>query len=112
MTRFTPKLSTLRMCAPIALVCVVWISPRVAGAESPSRPNILLILADDYGIDGIGVYGSDRFKGKTPNLDALARAGIRFERCYATPVCGPSRCLLITGRYGFRTGALSNGTAA
>ncbi len=47
----------------------------------------------------------------TPHLDALATTGTRFERCYAAPVCGPSRCLLITGRYGFRTGGLSNETA-
>jgi arylsulfatase A len=86
--------------------------PPLAAASSPSAgPNILFILADDYGIDGIGCYGSDRFKGKTPHLDELAATGIRFERCYATPICGPSRCLLITGRYGFRTGGLSNDTA-
>ncbi len=85
----------------------------VKGADAvpkPSRPNILFILADDYGIDGVGAYGSDRFKNKTPNIDALAKTGTRFDRCYATPVCGPSRCLFITGRYGFRTGGLSNGS--
>ncbi len=83
--------------------------PNVAGRSQ--RPNILFILADDYGIDGVGCYGSDRFKDRTPHLDALAKTGTRFERCYAAPVCGPSRCLLITGRYGFRTGGLSNATA-
>ncbi|MDZ4686193.1 MAG: sulfatase-like hydrolase/transferase [Planctomycetaceae bacterium] len=83
-----------------------------AAEASPPRPNILFILADDYGIDGVGCYGSDRFQDKTPNLDALAKTGTRFERCYAAPVCGPSRCLLITGRYGFRTGGLSNETAS
>jgi arylsulfatase A len=77
-------------------------------AEAPARPNILFILSDDYGIDGLGCYGSDRFKDKTPHLDALAKSGIRFEQCYSTPLCGPSRCTIMTGRYVFRTGGLTN----
>src|ERR1041385_8426954 len=77
-------------------------------AEKTSRPNILFILADDTGLDDYGCYGSDRFKSRTPNIDALAKSGLRFERCYAEPLCGPSRCTLMTGRYVFRTGAISN----
>lgn len=80
-------------------------------AADAAKPNIVFILADDYGIDGVGCYGSDRFKERTPNLDALAKSGLRFERCYSTPLCGPSRCVIMTGRYGFRTGGLSNQTA-
>jgi arylsulfatase A len=80
-------------------------------AAAPARPNIVFILADDIGIDGVGCYGSDRFKDKTPNLDALAKGGTRFERCYSTPLCGPTRCLINTGRYGFRTGGTTNQTA-
>ncbi len=79
-------------------------------ARSP-RPNIVFILSDDYGLDGVGCYGSDRHKERTPNLDALARDGIRFERCYSTPLCGPTRCQIMTGRYPFRTGGLTNQTA-
>jgi arylsulfatase A len=82
-----------------------------ACAADPKRPNIVFILGDDYGIDGVGCYGSDRAKTLTPNLDALARSGTRFDRCYSTPLCGPSRCLLMTGRYGFRTGGLTNQSA-
>jgi arylsulfatase A len=81
-----------------------------AGASaSAGRPNIIFILADDYGLDGVGCYGSDRYK--TPNLDALARTGLRFETCYSAPLCGPTRCLFITGRYAFRTGGLTNRSA-
>ena len=72
------------------------------------RPNIVFILADDFGLDGVGIYGSDRFQGRTPNVDRLAQSGIRFENAYCTPLCGPTRCLLNTGRYGFRTGGTSN----
>jgi arylsulfatase A-like enzyme len=80
-------------------------------ADRPARPNIVFLFADDLGIDGISCYGSDRFKGKTPNIDALAKGGIRFERAYSTPLCGPSRCQIMTGRYGFRTGGFSNPAA-
>ncbi|HEY1083540.1 MAG TPA: sulfatase-like hydrolase/transferase [Prosthecobacter sp.] len=67
-------------------------------------PNIVFILSDDLGIDGFGCYGSDRFKDKTPNIDALAASGLRFDYCYSMPTCNPSRCALMTGRYEFRTG--------
>jgi len=80
-------------------------------AQREKKPNIILFLSDDHGLDGVGCYGSDRFKGRTPNLDRLAETGIRFERCYSTPLCGPTRCQLMTGRYPFRTGGLTNGSA-
>lgn len=74
------------------------------GLAAPVRPNIVFILADDLGIDGFGCYGSDRFKEKTPNVDALAATGLRFDFCYSMPTCNPSRCALMTGRYEFHTG--------
>jgi len=104
------------MRTKLALVLAVLLAPGGSGwswaaeptqaAADSQRPNVVLILADDYGLDGVGCYGSDRFK--TPNLDKLANSGLRFEACYSTPLCGPTRCLLITGRYGFRTGGLTN----
>jgi arylsulfatase A-like enzyme len=81
------------------------------GAAAPQKPNIVFIFGDDCGIDSFGCYGSDRAKTFTPNIDALAQAGTRFERGYSTPLCGTSRCLIMTGRYGFRTGGLTNPTA-
>ena len=75
-------------------------------ADAKARPNIIFILADDLGLDGVGCYGSD--KHKTPNIDKLAASGTRFETCYAAPLCGPSRALLMTGRYAFRTGGITN----
>jgi arylsulfatase A len=77
-------------------------------AALPSKPNILFILTDDEGLSDVGCYGSDRFKGKTPNIDALAATGVRFTHCFAPPLCCPSRTTLNTGRYLFRNGALSN----
>ncbi|MFB3892457.1 MAG: sulfatase-like hydrolase/transferase [Phycisphaerae bacterium] len=79
-------------------------SSPTTGAARP--PNIIFILTDDVGLPDIGCCGSDRFK--TPRIDALAAAGTRFERCFAMPLCGPSRCMLLTGRYPFRTGMIGN----
>jgi len=69
-------------------------------------PNVIFILADDLGTGNLGCYGADNFK--TPQIDALAQSGTRFKRCYTSPLCGPSRALLLTGRYAFRTGMTSN----
>jgi arylsulfatase A len=82
-----------------------------AYAATSARPNIVFILSDDHGLDGVSCYGSDRFKDRTPNLDSLAKSGIRFQQCYSTPLCGPSRCAINTGRYGFRTGGSTNQNA-
>ncbi len=73
------------------------------------KPNIIFILSDDVGLDDIGCCGSDLYK--TPHIDALAKTGMRFEYSYATPLCGPSRCEILTGRYPFRTGLVSNQSA-
>src|SRR5690348_7849261 len=76
--------------------------------SAETKPNIVFILADDLGIDGVSCYGADRHQ--TPHIDQLAASGTRFQTCYAAPLCGPSRCLLMTGRYAFRTGGLTNGS--
>jgi arylsulfatase A len=75
-------------------------------SAAPAKPNIIFILADDFGLDGVSCYGAD--KHKTPQIDKLAASGMRFETCYASPLCGPTRCALMTGRYAFRTGGLQN----
>ena len=75
------------------------------GVGTAERPNIVFILADDLGFAEIGCNGSDIYQ--TPNIDALAKSGVRFSRFYTAPLCGPSRALILTGRYGFRTGAVT-----
>lgn len=72
------------------------------GLGAVSKPNIVLILADDLGAECLSCYNGTSYR--TPNLDRLAQTGIRFANCYATPLCSPSRVQLMTGRYGFRTG--------
>jgi arylsulfatase A len=88
----------------VALMAVVLIALAFA---APSRaadrpPNIVLVLADDLGVQELSCYGNKQ--NKTPNLDKLAAEGMRFTTCWATPLCSPTRVELITGRYGFRTG--------
>ena len=74
----------------------------VAPAATPARPNVVLILLDNLGREWIGAYGSE--ENCTPNLDRLARTGVLAENCYTPPVCGPSRTVLLTGRYPHSTG--------
>ncbi len=75
---------------------------RAMGAQGGGKPNIVFILADDLGIGNAGCYGGN---ARTPNIDRLAREGVRFNNAYTAPLCGPSRALILTGRYAFRTGA-------
>ena len=84
------------------LIACFAISPALALAEV-TKPNIVFILADDLGIGNVGCYGSDQFK--TPNIDALAASGVRFTKGFTASLCGPSRALIMSGRYAFRTGA-------
>ena len=71
-----------------------------------AAPNILLVLVDDCSADELSCYGNTNHS--TPVLDKLAADGARFETCWATPLCSPSRSLIMTGRYGFRTGWYAN----
>lgn len=82
----------------LALVAgLVWLAP-AAAAPAPSRPNLVLILADDLGYGDLGCYGQQRIR--TPRLDRLAAEGMRFTQAYAgATVCAPSRCSLMTGRH-------------
>ena len=64
------------------------------------QPNVILIMADDVSWECFGCYGGEDYQ--TPNIDALAEKGIRFDNCYSTPICTPSRVKLMTGQYNFR----------
>lgn len=97
--------------APIALAsALLCATPTMANAGTTPPPNIVFILLDNCGQEWLGCYGSD--EACTPEIDRLARNGVRFEHCYAAPVCGPSRIMLLTGRYPFRTGFTMHHDAA
>ncbi len=86
---------------PIFVACLAALIPLKTAAD-PSRPNVILIMADDLGAEGLGSYGSTLYT--TPNLDRMAEEGARFENAYATPLCTPTRVMLMTGQYPNRTG--------
>lgn len=73
---------------------------QAAGAQKSTKPNLILILADDLGFETIGANGGTSYK--TPNLDKLASTGIRFTHCYSQPLCTPTRVQLMTGIYNVR----------
>jgi arylsulfatase A-like enzyme len=74
-----------------------------AQVQTARKPNIIVILADDLGYGDLGVYGGTEIP--TPNLDALARGGVRFTDGYVTcPICAPTRAALLSGRYQQRFG--------
>ncbi len=77
----------------------------VAAPATKEHPNIIMLFSDDVGLGDIHCTGGPF---STPNIDNLAAGGTKFTYCYATPLCGPSRCELLTGRYPFRTGLNSN----
>ena len=83
-------------CLPIA-------ASAVAQTGSGKKPNFVVIVTDDQGIGDVGCYGHTEVK--TPNLDRLARSGIRFTQWYANaPICSASRAAILTGKYPDRTG--------
>ena len=75
--------------------------PAVSSAER-SKPNVVLILADDLGYGDLSCYGATQLN--TPNIDRIAESGIRFTHAYAPgAICSPSRYAIMTGRYDWRT---------
>jgi len=75
---------------------------------SDDRPNILFIFADDHGYQALGCYDSQ--VNETPNLDRIAKEGMRFDRCFVTnSICGPSRAVILTGKYSHLNGFIRNG---
>jgi arylsulfatase A-like enzyme len=90
------KRGTYLLFAVSALLWCTEATRAVAAAESTAPPNIIFVLADDLGYGDLGCYGQRQIK--TPNIDRLAREGLRFTDFYAgCTVCAPSRCVLMTG---------------
>lgn len=103
----------LFVCAAVLLALLLFAAVLPAGAAetAPSNkpPNIVVFLADDHGVDFLGCYGNPVIH--TPNLDALAKQGMRFTKVFAaSPTCSPSRAALWTGLYPSRNGTMGNHT--
>lgn len=81
--------------------------PGDADCEEPAAPNILLVIADDLGLDASSQYDAADEKPVTPNLDQLANAGLVFDNAWSNPSCSPTRAGILTGKYGNRTGVMT-----
>ena len=84
------------------LLCFLWLTCLSAFAAAPAaRPNVVVLFADDMGFSDIGCYGSEI---ETPNLDRLAKGGLRFSHFYNAGRCCPSRASILTGLYQHQAG--------
>jgi len=101
--RFTGSLPDLKIATTLLCLGAAIVSPECSGASVPEQPNIVFILADDLGYADLSCYGATRIN--TPNLDQLAKEGVRFTDFYAPAgVCTPTRASLMTGCYPKRVG--------
>jgi arylsulfatase A len=92
------KLSlSLRLALSLGISFAAFVS---APAAATRAPNIVLIMADDFGYEAVTANGGESYQ--TPNLDRLAAGGMRFEHCYVQPLCTPTRVQLMTGIYNVR----------
>ncbi|WP_182865505.1 sulfatase-like hydrolase/transferase [Rhodopirellula sp. JC639] len=82
----------LRLLIPIAVL----LGGPLLSAAAEKQPDIILVMADDVGIEGLGCYGGVSYR--TPNLDQMASAGVRFTHAYSQPLCTPTRVELMTGK--------------
>ena len=89
-----PTASLVLLIVVVAAACSRTTPASTSAAERDDRPNILLIVADDLGYADTGAYGSDI---RTPNIDRLAADGILFTNFHTSPMCAPTRAMLLTG---------------
>lgn len=87
------KLSSILLSA--AVISQFGCAPADKGSDNVSKPNVLLIVADDLGYSDLGAFGGEI---DTPNLDALAMSGVRLTNFYTAPTCSPTRAMLMTGK--------------
>ena len=92
-------------CQPLALVLLsLLVTQILAAPEHDSKPNIVLVLMDNFGYGEVGVYGGGVLRGAaTPNIDSIAAEGFQLTNFNVEAECTPSRSALMTGRYGIRT---------
>ncbi len=90
------------------LLIVVWLTLCIP-SRSTAQTKVLLIIADDLGIESLSGFNSDAAASlpPTPTIDDMQTQGITFTRYYSYPTCSPTRASILTGRYSFRTGVLS-----
>src|SRR5882724_10277363 len=104
------KLKAL-LASATTLIAVGLLGAPPASAQAPARPNIVVVMGDDVGWFNIGAYHQGMMSGRSPNLDQLARDGMRFTDYYAEASCTAGRANFITGELPMRTGMTTVGQA-
>lgn len=82
---------------------LVFLSLAFLAPFATGQQNVLVLVADDLGVDKVGVYAEGVDSPPTPNIDALAQGGVMFRNAWVNPACSPSRACFLTGRYSLRT---------
>jgi len=88
----------------LLLICCFYTIPSTIAQTDPTQPNILLIVADDLGVDASNGYQNSAILPNTPHLDSLRGAGLTFMNAWAAPKCTPTRATIMSGKYGVKTG--------
>ena len=108
--------SGLALCGALAITTTASASvipsdtakPHSLQAEAAAPPNIVLIVADDLGYNGLGYMNNNTRGVLSPVIDQLARTGVSLHNYYVQPICSPTRSALMTGRYPLHIGTQSN----
>lgn len=96
-----------RLASSLAFLALA--SAAIAAETGAKRPNIVFIFSDDHGYQAISAYNDPRHLNETPNIDRLAKEGMRFDRCLVpNSICGPSRATVLTGKYSHLNGFFNN----
>ena len=91
------------------VACLFALAAIVRAAPPATAPNIVFIFSDDHAYQAISAYGDGRKLIETPNIDRLAKQGMRLDRCLVTnSICGPSRATILTGKYNHLNGFVNN----
>jgi arylsulfatase A len=93
----------MKTCLHLFITLATLCCAAASAAPAPVKPNVIFILADDLGIGDVSCYGSDH--RRSPVVDRLAASGTRFTQNFTASLCGPSRALIMSGRYAFRNGS-------
>lgn len=93
----------------LAAVTSIFVTGFARPTLSADRPNIVFLFSDDHAYQAISAYGDERKLLETPNIDRIAKGGMRFDRCLVTnSICGPSRACILTGKYSHKNGFYNN----
>src|SRR3954464_3158609 len=97
------KMTGCRTVQAMRALAMLWVLATCASAEGAQRPNILFIMTDDHAAQAMSCYGSKI--NQTPNLDRIAKEGMRMDHVFATnAICTPSRATILTGKYSHLNG--------